>query len=190
MPAAKEYRDMAYYWKPGYFLMDEAVLRVRLRRAELVLGPIAETVPTIVTCERFRNSAISAVFFDVDYYSSTTDAFQAFTAPAETRLPRVMCYMDDVVGELEWYSDFTGVLGAIADFNRLNDTMKFSPLYLAAVPDHRLRSRQLMMLHDFAHPGYNTFVGDDREARPASTEIKISTSLNDLLLLGPSFLVQ
>jgi hypothetical protein len=27
MPVAKDYRDMAYYWKPGYFLMDEAVLR-------------------------------------------------------------------------------------------------------------------------------------------------------------------
>jgi hypothetical protein len=69
--------------------------------------------------------------------------------------------MDDVVGGQEWYSDFTGVRGAIADFNRVNDTLKFSPLYLAAVPDQRLRSQQLMMLHDFTHPGYNTFVGDE-----------------------------
>jgi hypothetical protein len=43
MPVARDYRDMAYYWKPGYFLMHEAVLRARLRRAELVLGPIAKT---------------------------------------------------------------------------------------------------------------------------------------------------
>jgi hypothetical protein len=163
LPAARDYRDMAYHWKSGYFRMDEAALRAKLRKSELILGPIADTVPRILQQDRFREAPISSVFFDVDLYSSTMDAFQVFEAPAETRLPRVFCYMDDIVGELERHSDFTGVLGAIAAFNGSHDHLKISRLHLGSMPDHRLRAPRLMMLHDFSHPLYSTFVGDEQK---------------------------
>jgi hypothetical protein len=140
----------------------------------LVLGPLAETVPTTITAARFRESPISAIIFDVDYYSSTIDAFKAFTAPSETRLPRVMCYMDDVLGGEEWYSDFTGVRGAVAEFNRIHGEMKISPLYLSGVADRRLRSSQLMMLHDFAHSNYNVFVGNEADQGQLPLSLKLS----------------
>ena len=161
MPVPRDYRDLPYHWKPGYFKMDEAALRSMLNRAEVVLGPIAETMSTTLTIEKLHTSPISSIFFDVDYYSSTLDALKVFGTRAETRLPRVMCYMDDIVGELEDYSDYTGARGAIADFNRANENMKLSPLYLGEMPDSRLRASQLMMLHDFSHHHYNTFVGDE-----------------------------
>jgi hypothetical protein len=138
-------------------------LRARLKRAQVVLGPVAQTVPVNVTLDRFEKSPLGAVVFDLDFHSSTMDAFKVFDAPAASRLPRVLCYMDDVVGELERHSDFTGVRGAVADFNRQHETMKLSPLYLGAMPDLRLRVPQLMMLHDFVHPAYNTFVGSEHE---------------------------
>jgi hypothetical protein len=153
---------MPYHWKSGYFCMDEAALRAKLRKSKLVLGPIADTVPQMLLQDRFRDAPISSIFFDVDLYSSTMDAFHVFEAPADTRLPRVFCYMDDIVGELERHSDFTGVLGAITAFNEAHGQAKISRLHLGEMPDQRLRASRLMMLHDFAHPMYSTFVGDEQ----------------------------
>jgi len=165
LPAATDYRDMPYHWKSGYFRMDEAALRAKLRKSELVLGPIADTVPRTVIADRFRAAPISSIFFDVDLYSSTMDAFRVFESESVTRLPRVFCYMDDIVGELERHSDFTGVRGAIADFNTSHEQMKISPLHLGRMPDKGLRASRLMMLHDFTHPMYGTFVGnEDKES--------------------------
>jgi hypothetical protein len=141
--------------------MDEAALRAELRKSELLLGPIADTVPRLLVNDQFRSAPISSIFFDVDLYSSTMDAFRVFDAEAITRLPRIFCYMDDIIGELERHSDFTGVRGAIADFNESHAEMKISPLHLGDMPDQRLRVSRLMMLHDFGHPMYTTFVGDE-----------------------------
>jgi len=163
LPPAKDYRDMPYHWKPGYYRMDEAALQAKLKRAELVLGPIAETIPDFLSLDRFVRSPIGCIFFDLDFYSSTIDAFKIFDRASETRLPRVMCYMDDIVGQLEQHSDFTGVLGAIANFNAVHDSLKISRLHLGPMPDPRLRASRLMMMHDFTHPHYCTFVRDERE---------------------------
>jgi len=171
LPVANDYRDMPYHWKPGYFQMDEAALRHKLRRSELVLGPVAETVARVVTGRQFKRAPISGVFFDLDFYSSTMDAFQVFDSAPESRLPRVICYMDDIVGEVERHSDFTGVLGAVSDFNTDHIQMKISRLHLDTVPDHRLRASRLIMLHDFSHPLYCQFVGDEK----TQSELRLST---------------
>jgi len=161
LPLPLDYRDMPYHWKPGYYRMDEAALRAKLNLAQLILGPVSGTMPGYLSANRFGRSPIGCIFFDLDFYSSTTDAFKIFDGPSETRLPRVICYMDDIVGESERHSEFTGVLGAIADFNESHESMKISRLHLGPMPDPRLRASRLMMMHDFMHPHYCTFVGDE-----------------------------
>jgi len=162
LPEAKDYRDMPYHWKPGYFEMDEPALRQKLSRSKLVLGPIADTMAGVVAAQNFHEAPISSVFFDLDFYSSTVDAFRIFDSKSDSRLPRVFSYMDDIEGEVELHSNFTGVRGAIADFNQEHNRMKISRLHLNYAPDPRLRASRLMIFHDFSHPLYCRFAGDEQ----------------------------
>ena len=105
--------------------MDVKLLRSRLKTAELVLGPISETIPTFISRPNV-DAPIGMISFDLDYYSSV-DAFRIFRIGLAAILPRVMCYMDDVIGTTECYSDFTGEQLAIAEFNQQNTAKKFLP---------------------------------------------------------------
>src|SRR4051794_19085904 len=115
LPAPKDYRDMPYWWGDGYFPMDEAALRARLRRAELVLGDLADTVAG------YRPRApIGFISFDVDYYSSASAALGLLDGGDWSRwLPSVNCYFDDLT-TIEW----VGERRAIADWNAAHDDRK------------------------------------------------------------------
>ena len=67
MPPPHDYRDLPHVWGEGFYLMDERLLRSRLRRASLVLGDIAETATAFLGAIRHP---IGFVSFDLDYYSS------------------------------------------------------------------------------------------------------------------------
>jgi hypothetical protein len=114
MPNPVDYRDLPYVWQPGFFAMDADALRARLQRARLVLGDVRETIPTFV--ERGTFAPVGFISFDLDYHSSTVHAFELLDVPPELRLPRVLCYFDDVIGDdWELHSPYTGELAAIAD---------------------------------------------------------------------------
>lgn len=95
MPSPEGFRDLPYVWDQGFYKMDAESLRSRLKIAELVLGPVAETIPSFV--QRGGVPPIGFVAFDLDYYSSTKRAFGLFEGSAETRLPRMYCYFDDIM---------------------------------------------------------------------------------------------
>ena len=123
-----DYRDLPYHWQGGFDDMDVPALRARLNNASLVLGPVAETLPAYIK-EASHDAPIGMISFDLDYYSSTVEAFGIFDLPDGAILPRVMCYMDDIAGMTECYSDFTGVRLAIREFNDRNAMRKLSPCY-------------------------------------------------------------
>jgi len=77
MPPPVDYRDMPYMWQEGYFVMDEAALRARLRSAELIIGDVGETVGTF--CAEADFPPIGFISFDLDFYSSTMAAFCCVT---------------------------------------------------------------------------------------------------------------
>src|SRR3546814_9896045 len=96
--------------------MDRAKLEARLSRAKLVIGDVAQT------CSRFfeehRPAPLGAILFDLDYYSSTRDAFAILDGPPETRLPRIFCYFDDLLSSDSGHVGHpVGVPLAIAEFN-------------------------------------------------------------------------
>ena len=77
-----DHRDHPDKWKPGDFPMDEALLRSKLGpRTTLVLGNVEETVP------RFFDDPsvppVGFVAFDLDLYSSTTDALRMLSMPGQ-----------------------------------------------------------------------------------------------------------
>lgn len=160
MPAAKDYRDFPYYFKPGLYRMDPAALQRRLKFGKLVLGDVKET------CRKFFSeydpAPVGCVFFDLDFYSSTADALRLFEADPLHFLPRIYMYFDDIKGSHVWaLSEFAGELLAIQEFNDQHPSKK-----IAANRSMRLYypeqwwADQIYIYHDYQHPQYNLYVAD------------------------------
>ena len=155
MPPPTDHRDLAHVWTEGFFKMNEAELRARLRKAELVLGDVGETVDTWV--KRDAIAPVGFISFDLDYYSSTMKAFRLFEAGSFTRLPRVHCYFDDVVGpDYACMNEHVGELAAIRDFNDAHTSKKISQIINLKLSRNRPErwNDQMFAFHDFEHPAY------------------------------------
>lgn len=115
-----DYRDHPDYWQAGDFPMNGPALisRLDLRRTDLVLGPIAETLPAWTAA---NTVPIGFIAFDVDLYSSTRDALRVF-AEARTCLRRVACYFDDVDNDVS--HAWAGEQLAIAEWNAASPDVK------------------------------------------------------------------
>lgn len=155
LPPPVDYRDMPYLYQAGYFVMDPDQLKARLRLSKLILGVVEDTVPKFVTLESFP--PIGFIAFDLDYYSSTMAAFKIFEVDEKRLLPRVACYFDDIVGDIDWaYNEFTGELLAVEEFNRTHRDMKIAPvkgLHFFA-PSPELWHEQIFVTHIFKHADY------------------------------------
>ncbi len=154
MPPPEDYRDLPHVWEKGFYQMDEARLRARLNGATLVVGEVGEALPALARTLEFP---IGFIAFDLDYYSSTVRAFRVFDESADTRLPRVYCYMDDVTWpEHALHCEYIGELAAIAEFNRVHATKKIAKIAnLMAMRLHREPwCEGMYALHDFEHPLY------------------------------------
>ncbi len=155
MPPPADHRDVPFVIREGYFPMDERALRERLRSAELVLGPVAETLPA---WDRGEHPPVGFVAFDLDYYSSTMEAFVLLEGPAERLLPRIACYFDDVLGY--GWSDFNGERAAIADFNDAHAQRKIAKVHglRYELPPSEFMlpwHEKLYVAHLFDHPLYD-----------------------------------
>ena len=162
LPEVSDYRDLPYTWRKGFFEMDVPELEQRLSAARLVIGDIADTVPTWL--DRYSPAPLAFAAVDVDYYSSTADSLGVFDLEPKSRLPRVMCYFDDTVGEDHVLQNrHVGELLAIDEFNAAHPRTKIEPI-------HGLRAKRdlpadwndaMYAVHDFDHPQYDQYVGPD-----------------------------
>lgn len=160
MPEHSDYRDLPYIWRKGYYRMDVDAVKGRLRRAELILGDVAVTLPQFLA--RPDVPPIGFVSFDMDYYSSTVAAFGIFEGPHERYLPRVLCYFDDVVGpDSQLHCEDVGELLAIAEFNRLPRNHRIRPIHGLASkrPLQSAWAPKMFTYHRFDHPAYDTYIG-------------------------------
>lgn len=167
MTPASDYRDMPYRFAPGNYKMDVPALRLRIgdRNIKLILGDVAKTANSFV---RTHDPApIGFVSFDMDYYSSTIDAFRIFRPSnfyehgrEQHFLPRIQCYFDDVTGTtISSYNEFVGELAAIATFNRRNRNVKIGKSQVF----HTIRRdlewhHQFYVMHRFRNPHYATYI--------------------------------
>jgi hypothetical protein len=156
MPEPEDHRDAPFSVREGQFGMDVDKLRARLRRAELVLGPVGETVPEFLSRAQ---PPIGFVSVDLDYYSSTMDAFRVLEAESDRLLPRVFCYFQGVL----WHpwTEFIGQRAAINDFNGSHEQRKLSPIhglrYALPASERPLPWPEMMYVAEiFDHELYNT----------------------------------
>lgn len=159
LPKPQDYRDVPNLWDEGFFGMNPERLREQLTNARLVLGPVSETLLAFIDS---GPAPIGFVSFDLDLYSSTTDAFAIFRADPTLVLPRVVCYFDDIVGFS--HNDYAGERLAITEFNDRSEMRKISKLYgLRYVLDlDRCWTDMMYMFHCFEHSQYNETDGTNR----------------------------
>src|SRR5205085_323043 len=125
------------------------------KRAKLILGDVKFTVPEWMANRQMP--PIGFIAFDLDYYSSTKEAFAIFEAGESARLPRVYCYFDDISGpEAACHNEYIGELCAIREFNNAHAAKKLTPIHML----RHMRvfqepwNEQIYVLHDFQHPAY------------------------------------
>jgi hypothetical protein len=159
LPKPVDYRDLPNLWRESAFPMDVERLQQRLKKAQLMLGLVGETVVDFI---RSCPAPVAFISFDLDYYSSTIDAFKLLEAACSVLLPRVYCYFDDIIAFT--YSDFTGERLAIKEFNASHSMRKISPIYglrYFLPRSHRdtMWSEQFYITHLFDHHLYSRHDG-------------------------------
>jgi hypothetical protein len=172
LPKPEDYRDLPNLYTESSFHMDVEGLKKRLKKAQLILGLVENTVP------RFIDSGAAPVAFvsiDLDYYSSTIQAFKLLEAHQALLLPRVHCYFDDIMGFT--FSEYNGERLAIVDFNNSHNTRKISPIYglryfLPRQHAQRLWPEQFYMAHIFDHEMYGCKDGLVKPAHHSSTDLR------------------
>ena len=159
LPPPQDVRDLPNLWSQGDFQMDEAALRARLQRAQLILGLVEDTIPEFLASD---HAPIGFISFDLDLYSATVAAMPLLEAPPERILPRVQCYFDDILGFT--FADFNGERLAIREFNETHPQRQISPIYGARfyVPPRYVNANwteKLFLAHILNHPRYNDYDG-------------------------------
>jgi hypothetical protein len=160
LPAPSDYRDLGYVWKRGAYKMDADSLRKRLKIAQLLLGDVEETVPQFLAAD---HAPVGFISFDLDFYSSTMNAFRIFDCPDEKLLPRIFCFFDDVVSDgHQVHCEEVGELLAIREFNENRggkSKLLVSPILKAGTVFPAVWQDQLRVYHRFEHRDYNTYIG-------------------------------
>ncbi|MEO5371828.1 MAG: hypothetical protein H7833_17310 [Magnetococcus sp. DMHC-1] len=166
LPAPRDYRDLPYHWKEGFFKMDFTSLQARLTRTKLVIGNVEETLQDF--CQKYNPAPIAAIMMDLDYYSSTVHGMRVFDLPDAYILPRVFCYFDDILGsEVELLNNRTGMRLAMDEFNRDNPDKIISPAhYLLCKKVVELWYHQIFIYHNFKHQQYNDFISGENQQLP------------------------
>jgi hypothetical protein len=167
MPEHSDYRDLPYIWRKGHYRMNSEAVRRRLKTAELVVGDVADSVPSFLS--RQTDAAIGFIAFDLDYYSSTCSALRIFDGPDELYLPRVLCYFDDIIGSDEQlHCGDVGELLAIEEFNRSTARAhRIRPIHGLASkrPLASSWSPQMLAYHRYDHNRYCDYIGEELTPR-------------------------
>lgn len=167
LPPPKDYRDLPYVWQSGDYVMDEQKLRAVLTDAELVLGDVSDTVREFV--QRKDLAPIGFIAFDLDYYSSTKQAFDLLLHNYNLYLPRLWMYFDDIISDDTdmYYCEDVGELLAIKEFNEENEVRKIrihNGLRDFAYPP--FWREQIFIGHFFQHPLYGKFINPKKDHLP------------------------
>jgi hypothetical protein len=163
LPTPKDYRDFPHYFKAGLYAMDRKALESKLNIAKLVIGDVKDTCATFFS--KYSAAPVGCIFYDLDYYSSTRDAFELLETQSSNFLPRVFMYFDDIYGDNTWLvTQFAGELLAIDEFNRKQETKKITQnRFMSILYNNTWWAHHMYNYHDFSHPRYNDFVAEDEQ---------------------------
>jgi hypothetical protein len=116
LPTVEGHKDHPEIWTGGDFPMTDrqALLELTRGKAELVFGDIADTIEEF-SASLDASSPLGFASIDVDIYSGARSALRSLLGPAESLLPAVSLYFDDV--GFFFANEWCGELAAIHEFN-------------------------------------------------------------------------
>jgi hypothetical protein len=161
LPEPANYKDLPHIWKKGFYKMDEAALRKKIKKSKLILGDVKKTIPEF---NKKEIAPIGFITFDLDFYSSTKEAFQIFKN--KSILPRTFLYFDDIIGtEEEDFNEYVGELLAINEYNSKEDNKKITKIaglrYKRHIPAQW--NEQIYIHNDFHNKLYNQYIYEKKE---------------------------
>jgi hypothetical protein len=159
LPKPTDYRDLPNFFSEGFYAMNREQLQQRLNKAHLTLGSIEKTILDFIDA---KPAPVAFIAFDLDFYTSTKHSLILLEADHSLLLPRIHCYFDDILGFT--YSEFTGELLAIAEFNAAHELKKISKInglkyFLPASLGQQRWPEQFYLAHIFDHPSYGCYDG-------------------------------
>ncbi len=163
LPDITDPRDLPQLWKAGDYPMKGDALKDLLRSgAKILIGDVKETLDTFLS---EPHSPVGFASFDMDFYNSTKSALKLFrgSVPLEHCLPRVVCYMDDIMGVS--FGDVSGERLAMKEYNQEESPMRcISPVYGLRYhlgwPHNRAQwPDMLFWAHFLDHPQYGVHDG-------------------------------
>ena len=143
-------KDIPYFWEEGEFKMDYKKLSKKLKKTKLILGDVSKTISKFNT--DYNPAPIGAIFFDLDYYTSTINAFKIFENSDEKLLPRIICYFDVLQPHV---NNFNGEMAAINEFNEKFKKMKITKDYGTTLNYYYGPwEEEVFIFHKFDHKDY------------------------------------
>lgn len=121
MPKPKDFRDHPEKYRMGDYPSGKLSQAKLPQKTDIIYGPISETVPEFINGLE-KDTTISFVSIDVDYYSSTKECFEIFHTDSDRFLPSTILYFDDVNNPD--HNEFMGELLAIKEFNSETEDKK------------------------------------------------------------------
>jgi len=154
LPKPLDHRDLPNLYSPGRHPMDVARLRRQLERAQLILGCVQDTVEGFLADQP---APIAFMAVDLDLYSSSVGALRVLDAHERLLLPRIHCYLDDIMGLS--CSEFNGERLAVSEFNASHQRRKVGIIpglkyFLPKPYSEQMWCEQSFMAHVFDHSRY------------------------------------
>jgi hypothetical protein len=157
LPDPESYKDLPFFWKKNFFKFDSK--KVAFKKSKIILGNVKDTIEQFIA---LSPKNIIAIFFDLDFYSSTRDFLLQIEKIRPFLSPRVYCYFDDVFDSNYKLCENNGELLAIKEFNIKNQSLKICNS-LDNIQDFKfpLGKNMLWIMHSFNHLDYNKFIGHE-----------------------------
>ena len=150
LPQTKNKFDLPFLWSSGDYKINKEMLK-KISNSKIFFGDIKYTFKEFI---KTKPAPISAIFFDLDYYTSTKNFLNQIQENSSFFCPRVYCYFDDVFSIHHHINEHNGELLAIKEFNK-NKNIKIGKS-LSSSSDFKfpIGNDRLFMLHNFAHVDY------------------------------------
>ena len=166
LPDSNNKFDLPFWFSTGDFKIDKQKLNEKIK-SKIFFGDIKDTFKEFI---KTNPAIISAIFVDLDYYTSTKNFLNQLPEFKNFLSPRVYCYFDDVFNYNHYSNEHNSELLAIKEFNNENDDIKIGKSVEHSTDfKFPLGRENLFMLHNFNHKDYSKNVNSS----------KVSHSLND-----------
>lgn len=153
LPPITGYKDHPEIWQTGQFKMNnpDSIQSKLPEFGHLIIGDIGETVRDFETT--IYGARLAFVSIDLDYYSSTVRAMPLFEMNAQSYVPALPVYVDDVEVLIS-YNPWCGEEAALNEFNETHEFRKFHRkpnfaihnFYVFHVLDHPIRTGKVKPL--------------------------------------------